>query len=418
MRVFSRIARDAKAWLDAAPRDETLAELEARSRSATDQVPESRRADWEKLLSGFGAEEDAKKRRARVEGLMRACRLFDRDERDRERRAQPLAWDDPVERVDGVGPTSREKLAACGVSVAADLVWTLPVGWDDLRAPVGVAEAIACAAEAEATLSPAPRQCVRGIVKSASAVPMRGRRAVRVVLADAADAKAAIEAWWFFMAHGVLATARAGVPCLVVGRVRVRAGKRPIAAHPDLLRDEPAVRGIRPRYASLGMTPGMLRRAVGAIVAAVFLLRRCGPACCLVDRLTRRHARVEVRLRGLWLRRRGGSRSIRLRLQRLCRRRLGLCGLLLLRCRLFGRWRLWRRCWNRRSGAPHGLQLLQRLLVQGRMPRLGYPILVGKRLRVLRLDVLQRIRRQTQVGHLLLLPVGQHIERAHDLRPV
>src|SRR5215472_2067078 len=140
MRVFSRIARDAKAWIRA-PRDETLAQIERLAREATPQVPQARRADWEKLLAGFAAPEDPR-RKARLEGLVRACNLFDREERARERRAMPLAWDDTVERVDGLGPSAREKLAEHGIGVVADLVWTLPVAWDDLRSPVTVEEAI------------------------------------------------------------------------------------------------------------------------------------------------------------------------------------------------------------------------------------------------------------------------------------
>ncbi|MGH7298159.1 MAG: ATP-dependent DNA helicase RecG, partial [Polyangiaceae bacterium] len=267
MRVFSRIARDAKAWLDAGPGPDALAALEATARAATERVPWPRRDDWDRLLAGFGAEEEPGKRRARVQGLMRACRLFDREERDRERLAQPLAWEDAADRADGVGPTSRSKLAAFGVTVAADLVWTLPLAWDDLRAPVGVGAAIARAAETEATLASAPRQCVLGAVKSASTVSMRGRRAVRVVLADAGDPRTSVDLWWFFMAHGVLANARVGSRVVVIGRLRLRPGKRPMLVHPDLLRDEPATRGIRPVYASLGMTPGMLRRAVADAVA-------------------------------------------------------------------------------------------------------------------------------------------------------
>jgi len=265
MRVFSRIARDARAWIGE-PRGEGLAALEEGARAATGQVPEGRRADWEKLVAGFTSDEDAKKRKARVEGLLRACKLFDREERDRERRATPLAWDDPVERVDGIGPTSRAKLAEHGVSFAADLAWTLPIAWDDLRQPVGVGEAIARARDAEATLAPAPRQCVLGVVKSSTLVPMRGRRALRVVLADV-DGKTSLDAWWFYTAHGVLALARPGSSCLVLGRVRVRDKKRPLVAHPDLLRDDAGVRGIRPRYSTLGIAPGMLRRAVADAVA-------------------------------------------------------------------------------------------------------------------------------------------------------
>jgi ATP-dependent DNA helicase RecG len=276
-RVFSRIARDARTWMQAprgpaadappAAGGDALAELVQRARDATAAVPGPRRADWEKLLAGFASDEERPRRRARVEALMRACRLFDREERDRERLARPLAWEDPVERADGVGRTSTAKLAGHGVTCVADLVWTLPVAWDDLRTPVTVAEAIARAHAADAALAPTPRQSVLGRVKSASLVSMRGRRAVRVIVADAADPRVVIDAWWFFAAHGVLAAARTGADCLVVGRVRVREGKRPMMAHPDLLRDEPAVRGVRPRYPSLGMTPGMLRRAVADAVA-------------------------------------------------------------------------------------------------------------------------------------------------------
>jgi ATP-dependent DNA helicase RecG len=249
------------------PSDDLLAGIEQRAREATPRVPEARRADWEKLLAGFAAREDERRRRARVEGLVRACKMFDREERERERRARPLAWEDPVDAVDGIGGSSREKLEGHGVRFAADLVWTLPVGWDDLRAPVSVGEAIERAARAEASLASPPRQCVRGIVKSATLVPMRGRRAVRVVVADAENARATLDAWWFYVAHGVLTVARPGVACLVVGRVRVRDKKRPTVAHPDLVRDEEAARGVRPRYPALGIAPGMVRRAVADAVA-------------------------------------------------------------------------------------------------------------------------------------------------------
>jgi ATP-dependent DNA helicase RecG len=267
MRVFSRIARDARAWIRA-PRDETLAEVERLAREATALVPEARRADWEKLLSGFGGGEDAR-RRARVEGLVRACALFDREERARERRALPLAWDEDVARADGIGPAARDKLSEQGVGFVADLVWTLPVGWDDLRAPVSVRAAIDSARQAEATLGPAPRQCIRARVKSATLVPMRGRRAVRLVLADADDGRITLDAWWFYVAHGVLSLARQGASCLVVGRLRVRDGKRPSVAHPDLLLDDPSARGVRPRYPALGVAPGLLRRGIGDAVARV-----------------------------------------------------------------------------------------------------------------------------------------------------
>jgi ATP-dependent DNA helicase RecG len=267
MRVFSRIGRDARRWMEA-PSDEALSGIERSAREATPEVPEARRADWERLLSGFGGAEDPKRRRARVEGLVRACRLFDREERERIRRAQPLDWADAVDRADGLGPSARTSLAGHGVSFVADLVWTLPVGWDDLRSPVTVADAVARAREAQAALATPPRQCVRGQVKSASFVPMRGRRAVRVILTDGPGG-ARLDAWWFYVAHGALALARSGAPCLVLGRVHAREGKRPMVAHPDLVRDDESSRGIRPRYPALGVAPGMLRKAVADAVARV-----------------------------------------------------------------------------------------------------------------------------------------------------
>jgi ATP-dependent DNA helicase RecG len=107
---------------------------------------------------------------------------------------------------------------------------------------------------------------VRGIVKSASFVSMRGRRAVRVVVGDEAG-RTFLDAWWFYAAHGVLALARAGVPCLLLGRIVRREGKRATMAHPDLLRDEDKSRGVRARYPTLGVSPGILRRAIQDAVA-------------------------------------------------------------------------------------------------------------------------------------------------------
>jgi len=280
VRVFSRTLREAKAWLDR-PQVEGLGPLELLAREATQHVSEARRADWDKLLAGFRTDEDVARRRLRVAGLVRACRLLDREQRDREREAQPLSWEDPTERAVGLGPASSAKLSDRGVAFVGDLVWTLPIAWDDLRSPVTVAEAVERARSHEGGLLPPPRQCVRGIVKSATFVPMRGRRAVRVILADA-QGKATLDAWWFYAAHGLLSVAQRGAACLVAGRVRAREGKRPSVAHPDLLRDQDESRRIRPRYPHLGVPPGTLRRAIGdAVTRASPLL---DPVPCEVAR--------------------------------------------------------------------------------------------------------------------------------------
>ncbi|MGH7434773.1 MAG: hypothetical protein ACRENE_03790, partial [Polyangiaceae bacterium] len=232
-RAFRRLAVEARAWLKAKEAGDCEALL-TRAREATPLVPDDRMKDWEGLLAGFTGAPAKESLKRRVEGLARASALFERQARDRLRLAVPLAWEDTVDRTVGLGPTARTALADRGVVSAADLVWTLPVGWDDLRAPLGVGEALDRFARRDGTRPP-ERVCIRGIVKAASFVGMRGRRSVRVIAVDEPGSKGpAIDAWWFFAAHGVLEVARPGVACLLVGRITQREGKRPVMAHPDM----------------------------------------------------------------------------------------------------------------------------------------------------------------------------------------
>jgi ATP-dependent DNA helicase RecG len=71
----------------------------------------------------------------------------------------------------------------------------------------------------------------------------------------------------------VLAIARLGAACLLLGRIGRREGKRPTMAHPDIVRDEDKSRGVRARYPSLGISPGVLRRAIHDAVARTAPLR-------------------------------------------------------------------------------------------------------------------------------------------------
>jgi ATP-dependent DNA helicase RecG len=226
-----------------------------RARAAGKEVPDARRADWEKLLAGFSRDEPDGRRRERIGGLKRACELF-RPPPPR----QGFAWEDPVDRVRGLGPAARDALAKAGIATVADLVWTLPVAWDDLRAPLAVREAIGAA-----VAEPEKRLVVAGRVRAAGVVPLGGRRAVRVVIEDRGGKGPTLHAWWFFAAHGVLRAAVPGAECLVVGRVRVVPGKIAKAAHPDFLIDEPRARTLRPRYVRPGgVSEAALRKAIGA----------------------------------------------------------------------------------------------------------------------------------------------------------
>ncbi len=259
MDPFAALLADARAWLSG-PDDVTLGELSARAAVAAADVPAERRSDWDKLVLGFAKEEPPARRRARVEGLVRACGLF------KETRARPLGGpgglgpDALPSALTGIGGKGVEALGAAGISSVGDLVWMLPLSWDDLRAPLSVTEALARVAEGGD--GPPPRLCVRGVIKASGFVPIRGKRSVRVVVADPEDASATIHAWWFFAAHGVLAMATVGTACLLVARVRKDAGKPARAAHPDLFRDEPSTRGVRPRYARVGVPEVTLRKTI------------------------------------------------------------------------------------------------------------------------------------------------------------
>jgi ATP-dependent DNA helicase RecG len=118
---------------------------------------------------------------------------------------------------------------------------------------------------AVARAEPDKRLVIAGRVRAAGVVPLRGRRAVRIVIEDKGGKGPTLHAWWFFAAHGVLRAAAPGTECLLVGRVRAAAGKTARAAHPDFLIDDSAVRALRPRYPRPGgVGEAALRKAIGA----------------------------------------------------------------------------------------------------------------------------------------------------------
>lgn len=255
--MFVALVREAKAWLKQ-PSDERLRGLQEKCELAEPSVPVERREDWQKLVAGFSRPEVSAKRRARVEGLIRACTLFS---------TPPLTWSDPVDRLKGIGNVARETLGALGIRTVADMVWCLPIRFDDLTKPIRLRELPDDPGEA--------RYVVSGQVQSSGAVFLRGRRAVRVVLDDDG---VKIHLWWFFAAHGVLGMAKPGDRCIAIGRIR-RDGKKPLRmAHPDLLRDEPELRAVRPRYSKLGIGEAVVRKAVGEAVSSLAQLPDPVPA--------------------------------------------------------------------------------------------------------------------------------------------
>ena len=274
---FAPLLRMARAWLgDPAARTPTALEaLVAGGREASPAVPAERRADWEKLLVGLAKSEDEERTQARVEGYVRACTLFTQKQRaatQRAARAQrpppvvpPATPFDPVDSLPGFGPSARTALAEHGIRTVTDLVWLPPAAWDDLREPMDLASAVAASrATYEATrgaVRPA-RVVVSAIVKSSGIIPIRGRRAVRLVLQDENDPKCTLHAFWFFLAHGVLSATKPGARIILVGRLKAEPKKPASTAHPEIFADTPETRIVRPRYPRLGPPEVTLRKAI------------------------------------------------------------------------------------------------------------------------------------------------------------
>lgn len=183
----------------------------------------------------------------------------------------------PVDALPGLGPSGRRALSEHAIVTVADLAWVPPIAWDDLRAPIPLAQALAEARRhVEAgELGRPPRFVVSAVVKSGGLIPIGRRRAVRVVLADEGDDKCTLHAYWFYTAHGVLALAKPGVKVLCVARPKIELktskaerAKPPRCAHPDLLPDTEETRVVRPRYPRLGPSEATVRKAIAHAVGA------------------------------------------------------------------------------------------------------------------------------------------------------
>ncbi len=260
---FAPLLRIARAWLEA-PDDEKLAALVEQGREVADVVPAERRADWDRLLASLARPHGEERARAYVESMGRACRMFARAAKAP--RATPLEPFDAVDRLPGLGASARESLTEHGIRRIVDLIWTPPIGWDDLRTPIPLGDALAEASARHAEGTRPARVTVRALVKSASVLPMRGRRCVRVVLADENDKALTAQAFWFFLAHGVLSVAKPGSFVLCVGRFRKGTGKI-TTVHPEIFADVPEARVVRARYMRLGPKGATLRKAIGHALA-------------------------------------------------------------------------------------------------------------------------------------------------------
>ena len=199
-----------------------------RGRALRRHVPKDRARDWDTLLAGFTKDESEAKRRARVEGLLRACELFKEGLPSPVSEPAPLppvAWDSSLSALVGVGPKTSAALSELGISRIGELLWLMPVAWQDLTRPVPLRELAALDLEDA-------RVVVTAEVKSAGVIGMRGRKTVRVAVVDGS---VTLSCFWFFLAHGVLNVATPGARVILAGRVQTKCTRRVVLRAPGHL---------------------------------------------------------------------------------------------------------------------------------------------------------------------------------------
>ena len=260
---FGALADEARALLRRSVLETATIEAMADAADAMrESVPSERRDDWARLVAGLRRVEAVGRRRARLAGVIRACRLF----------APPavgepidlptlprIDLDAAVDSLDGLGPAAARVLAGQGVRTVGDLLQTLPSGLLDLRAPI---EGVAVLEAAHALQRRAV--AVRGVVERASVIPLRGRRAVRVAMISGG---VPVEMWWFFLFAGARSLRgeciAVGVPSLVERRPGVVR-----LAHPRLVAAA-RLGAIEPLYAFSGLSSVRVAHAIASVAARV-----------------------------------------------------------------------------------------------------------------------------------------------------
>jgi ATP-dependent DNA helicase RecG len=156
----------------------------------------------------------------------------------------------PVETLAGVGGTIGQTLRARGIATLSDLIWHLPLGYEDERHVTPLT-----------SLTPGVRQVTEGtVVRSGGGGRMRGRPAEVVLEAESPGGGRVgeLRLVWFRAPQGLIARFPAGARFRVSGVVESFRGQLQIT-HPETQRlgegESATARGIVPRYAVIAGVP-------------------------------------------------------------------------------------------------------------------------------------------------------------------
>lgn len=171
----------------------------------------------------------------------------------------PSLLDQSIETLPGIGPRSAAVLRKRGYQTVGDLLWLMPLRYDDQRHPTPIHELCAGA-----------YAVVVGRVRSARRFPHGGRMGLDVRLepveaSSPGDGYPELKLVWFRAAPGILKRFEVGAHVRVAGRVHDYRGMATIA-HPEWLSpQQPGA--IEPRYPEMeGIRAKALQRAVRSAV--------------------------------------------------------------------------------------------------------------------------------------------------------
>jgi len=178
--------------------------------------------------------------------------------RSQQTAGEKCGLDDTVERLRGIGPKLRERLAEVGVTRVADLVLHIPFRYEDRTTVIAVAD----------LANPDERVLVRGKIRNIRV--RRVRRRLSIVDAVVEDPSGALPVVWFNMPW-VAGRLQEGENYLLWGLIRESRSGDLQLVNPDVAAgDDSESEGVVPVYRRLGPLAGRrLRRLVRAAVDGV-----------------------------------------------------------------------------------------------------------------------------------------------------